>query len=320
MKDRIKRAILRLLRVPPEPSPPAGAPGSLRVFRAARRYWHLLLLNWSGKQFFAAIGILISVAFIQEAEWQQAAAEARAAARAATSTNAAAEGPSPGDPEAESAPGPTEADPPVELPERTGLARLTPHVAPWFFFSIARGVPPGLLTWLRIGEVFAITGFLLQLPFTLVMLRLDYAYRWYLVTDRSLRIRHGILTVHETTMSFANLQQVEIRQDPLQRLFGLADLRVRSAGGGDGGENAEAESKALHQSRFHGVDNATEIRDLILARLRRYRTAGLGDTDEKPARLSAAPATAPAEDGLAEAARALLEEARALRRTVQDSP
>ena len=77
-------------------------------------------------------------------------------------------------------------------------------------------------------------------------------------------------------MSFANLQQVEVKQGPFQRLLGLADVRVRSAGGGDHGE---AEGEPLHTGLFHSVENAEEIRDLILARLKAFREAGLGDPD-----------------------------------------
>jgi uncharacterized membrane protein YdbT with pleckstrin-like domain len=146
--------------------------------------------------------------------------------------------------------------------------------------------------------------------------RLDYELRWYLVTDRSLRIRTGITTVRESTMSFANLQQVVVTQGPLQRLLGLADVRVQSAGGGGDhsaqGKNGAAES--LHTGIFHGVANADEIRDLILERLRLFRAAGLGDPDEQAAAPLPSAVQEPA-DAIA-AARELLTEARALRTAI----
>jgi uncharacterized membrane protein YdbT with pleckstrin-like domain len=125
--------------------------------------------------------------------------------------------------------------------------------------------------------------------------------------------------VQETTMSFANVQQVVVTQGPLQRLLGIADVRVQSAGGG--GDHHEAHAgESLHTGVFHGVDNAHQIRDLILDRLRQFRETGLGDPDE-PARGAAEPAVTPlrgsegAESTLA-AAQALLGEARALRRAL----
>ena len=80
-------------------------------------------------------------------------------------------------------------------------------------------------------------------------------------------------------MSFANIQQVVVAQGPIQRLLGLADVKVKSAGGGGGHPHQHGED--MHSGLFHSVTNAAEIRDLILDRLRRFREAGLGDPDEK---------------------------------------
>jgi hypothetical protein len=102
-----------------------------------------------------------------------------------------------------------------------------------------------------------------------------------------LRIREGIRTITEQTMTFANIQNLVIRQNPLQRLLGFADLHVRTAGGGgktneQGGSGSDEEKhRVLHLAVFRGVDNATEIRDLILERLKQIRTSGLGDPEER---------------------------------------
>ena len=117
-------------------------------------------------------------------------------------------------------------------------------------------------------------------------------------------------------MSFANLQQVEIRQGPLQRFLGLADVCVRSAGGGDPekGVKGHGEEASLHLGVFQGVENAVEIRDLILERLRKFREAGLGDPEDR--RAHATPLPASTGGSMAEALSELLDEARALRRAV----
>jgi membrane protein YdbS with pleckstrin-like domain len=136
---------------------------------------------------------------------------------------------------------------------------------------------------LRLLEVLGVVGFLAQLPFSLLLVTLDYRYRWYMLTDTSLRIREGVLTVREQTMTLANIQHLSIRQGPLQRLFGIADLQVRTAGGGERADtgNAHRESPSMHLGAFRGVDNAERIRDLIVASQRRLRDAGLGDPDEE---------------------------------------
>ena len=53
---------------------------------------------------------------------------------------------------------------------------------------------------------------------------------------------------------------------------------MSSAGGGSasGGGNHGGTANS-HAARFAGVDNAEEIRNLIVERLRRYRHAGLGE-------------------------------------------
>ena len=46
MREALESLIKRLLRVPPEPEPPLGAPGSVQVFRAAPGFFRYRLLGW----------------------------------------------------------------------------------------------------------------------------------------------------------------------------------------------------------------------------------------------------------------------------------
>jgi len=112
-----------------------------------------------------------------------------------------------------------------------------------------------------------------------IAVRLDFDKRWYVVTDRSLRVREGILIVREATVTFANIQNISISQGPVQRLLGIADLRVDTAGGG-GVANEHKGFHNLHTTFFRGVDNASEIRELMQQRVRQLKDAGLGDLDD----------------------------------------
>jgi membrane protein YdbS with pleckstrin-like domain len=126
--------------------------------------------------------------------------------------------------------------------------------------------------------------FVLQLALTYFTLRLNYEMRWYKVTDRSLRIRTGVWNVSEMTMTFDNIQNITVTQGPIERFFGISDVRVTTAGGGEAAAQAKSGHSVgqnLHLGVFRGVDNPDEIRDLMLARLRRLRDTGLGDpTDD----------------------------------------
>ncbi len=288
MNAFLRTVVLRLLRVPHEPAPPAGAPGSLRVFRAGKNFWRLRLLSWGGKQVVAAIGILASIFFIDHLEMQRG-----------------------------------RETPPAMVQTRDQAYAKIDRVAPTAVAQLVRKIPTDLVSWMRLAESFAILGYCIQFPLTLVAARLDFSYRWYMVTDRSLRLRYGLTTVHEATMSFANVQQVKVNQGPLQRLLGLADVEVESAGGGGGGERKgqqrHAEQESMHRGVFRGVENAGEIRDLILARLQRFREAGLGDPDDAhdssaPTGAAGGPPPLPPTTGeVTAAAMELLVEARNLR-------
>jgi len=182
-------------------------------------------------------------------------------------------------------------------------------------------------TLYRIGETIAWVFFLGQAAFSLAVLRLDFDMRWYILSDRSLRIREGILTVREKTMTYANIQNISIRQNPIQRLFGIYDVEVRSAGGGaaetQGGSfsmTATGDVAQSHVAHFRGIDNPEEIRAAIRERIRLHRDSGLGDPDE-PAP-AAAPVGVPGDGGehaALDAARELRDEMRLLRRALEDS-
>jgi len=180
------------------------------------------------------------------------------------------------------------------------------------------GVPFGGRLWAVI-EALAVIGFLVQLPVSYLLIKLDYRYRWYMTTDTSLRIREGIATVRERTMTYANIQNISLKQGPIQRLFGISDLQVRTAGGGgsdsaEEGKKGHSDAENMHLGYFRGVDNAEEIRDLILERMRRLKDSGLGDPDE-PVAHSVIPGAAGTGD-LEAAASELLTEARALRAAI----
>ena len=255
MISGLKRQMLRLLKVPPEPHLPAGAADSARVFRASKRYLQLKLLNWGVGQFFTFVGLVTAIVVLNLV-------------------------------------GSGKIDVLADVPHRP---------------IILRG-----LGWF---EVVGVIVFLVQLPLSVLPVILDWELRWYIVTDRSLRIREGVWKVSEMTLTFANVQEVSIRQGPIERLFGIANLRVRTAGGGaKAPQQGESEEKSGHIGYFRGVDNAPAIRDLILERLKQLRDAGLGDPDQP--QIEAADTEATTTPGVADAARELLEEARALRRSL----
>lgn len=176
-----------------------------------------------------------------------------------------------------------------------------------------RQTPNAVRYLIGISELLGVISFLVQLPVTLWLVRLDYEMRWYMVSDRSLRIRSGILNVSETTLTFANIQQITVQQGPLQRLLGISDLRVTTAGGGGGEQlGVSGQASTMHCGFFHGIDNAPEVKELMQERLRLLRDSGLGDPEEDTCGALTVGVT-PAHDEALSAAAELLQEAKRLR-------
>ena len=162
----------------------------------------------------------------------------------------------------------------------------------WVAFLPGDIVP--ILIWLVISMAFPIVGVILVAPLVIVLiapdviayvgLHLRYDTTWYVFTDRSIRIRRGIWVIHETTITFENVQNVEVAQGPVQRYFGIADVIVQTAGGGASKTDSHGSktSSSAHVGILQGLDDAHAVRDLILDRVRRSRTAGLGDEHATP--------------------------------------
>ncbi len=110
-----------------------------------------------------------------------------------------------------------------------------------------------------------------------VAIHLRYDTTWYVLTHRSLRIRRGIWVIHETTITFENIQNVSVDSGPLERWFGIANVIVDTAGGSPGKTSHGKPMENFHRGIIEGIDQPEEIRDLIMNRLRQSRSSGLGD-------------------------------------------
>jgi membrane protein YdbS with pleckstrin-like domain len=176
---------------------------------------------------------------------------------------------------------------------------LSASVAP----ALATRTAPDWVGIVLIGVLVVVwTAFGLGLVVTFLARRINFRMRWYIVTDRSLRIRSGVFSVRELTMTYRNIQEIRVTAGPLQNALGLATVEVHAAGGAGDGKHGGGG----HVGKLEGLSNANEIRDLMVERLRRYRDSGLGDT----------PHVDPAEGGSdaeSVAAQAILDEVRALR-------
>lgn len=145
--------------------------------------------------------------------------------------------------------------------------------------------------WLIVCFVQPVVGAALALPawalailpdiVAYVAIHLRYDTTWYVLSPSSIRLRNGIWTIRETTFTFENVQNVEITQGPIERWFGFANLKVETAGGGMVHTQHGPIPDGSNVAYLFGLENAEEIRELIMSRVSKSRSTGLGDEESE---------------------------------------
>lgn len=190
---------------------------------------------------------------------------------------------------------------PPHLPEGSSLVRALKPTEQWLayrylavlfgllnqFIGAAVAAVVLIMSTERWGVALAVAigvAQVLVVGFALVATRVDFELRHYLVGDRSLRVAQGAWKREEVTLSYANIQNLEVTQGPLERLFGFKALTISTAGG-----DSVAGDGHGHVVSLVGLEDADELRGLMLAMLERHRDSGLGDQPVKtPASLELA--------------------------------
>ncbi len=158
--------------------------------------------------------------------------------------------------------------------------------------------------WMTLGvaPVVLLIGVMLAL-----LARLRFRTMWYALTDRSLRARHGLWTIHEVTITYENVQNVSVIQGPLMRLFGIWKLDIQTAGGSRkaarsdnpmlsglliavqivanllpggtafAGVGNTSERGVAATGTIHGLLDPLPVRNGIMEKVKRSRSAGFGD-------------------------------------------
>jgi membrane protein YdbS with pleckstrin-like domain len=155
------------------------------------------------------------------------------------------------------------------------LLRTVPQLlALSFFLTLSTAAAPRPTT---IIVVVVLVGVIIGLAIALVTQRIDFELRHYLVGDRSLRVSMGAFIRREVTLSYANVQNLEVMQGPLERAFGIKSLMVSTAGGAQ-----VAGRPSSHQVVLAGIADADAVRTLILDMVKQQRDQGLGEPVTAP--------------------------------------
>ncbi|MBK9250235.1 MAG: PH domain-containing protein [Ignavibacteria bacterium] len=159
----------------------------------------------------------------------------------------------------------------------------------FWLWVYAAGLLPGIIVLSIVGVMaFSPIIELVLFPIIIILLanllvmvlvtRISFDLRWYIITDTSITVRQGAWTIREITVSYQNIQNVSVSQGPLERYFGFANLQIDTAG--SGGAHAHGKGENPNRAVLRGIINAPQIRDTILDNLRTFRNSGLGDPDD----------------------------------------
>ena len=143
---------------------------------------------------------------------------------------------------------------PSELAPIIALAGLPPFeratlrpVSPWHGLRGLTGfVMLPTLILLVTTAVFPLAALpLLVMPVPLAVALLRRRYHRYGLAGSSLQVARGVLTRREWTVPYGNVQSVTVRRGPVQRLLGIATVRIDTAGG-----------QGLNGPHVHDIDEA----------------------------------------------------------------
>ena len=149
--------------------------------------------------------------------------------------------------------------------------------------SVVLGIPLAQLIQILIVPVFAgfAAGGLFSLFFLaiagalgLIVRVLDWQFRRFSFDGEVLRVDHGVLSRNRRSLDVARIQQVEIQRTAVARLFGLAAIRVETAGSAS---EPEVDLRVIPE------DDAVALRSAVRTmQLRLSATEGgePGDVDE----------------------------------------
>ncbi len=128
-----------------------------------------------------------------------------------------------------------------------GRAIFTVLIIAGAFVVTTFGEAESLIVWAIAGGVVALT------ILSVILKILEINNIAYQVREHDLSYRNGLLVKRVQTVPFVRVQHAQMRQGPIERLFGLATLGINSAG-------PDLAIAGL------GIDDATRLRALVVER------------------------------------------------------
>jgi len=153
-------------------------------------------------------------------------------------------------------------------------------------------LPVGVLAFSTVGAQLALLGTLLALspilitaPIVAYWIQAFYERARFTFTGDEIIVEKGVWWRRRDIVPYNRITNVSVIQGPISRMLGLATVRVQTAGFSGA---AGASSLQVAEAELFYVENAEELVDRIMDRVRRLR----------PVAVEAAPEQAPPAEGL----------------------
>ncbi len=104
---------------------------------------------------------------------------------------------------------------------------LLGHLATGLVVALIGAVAAAALGW---GAGLIALGVALLVVVSVVLALLEVRHTGWLVRERDLSFRHGVIVRSVETLPFARIQHARVERGPLQRALGLATVKVNTAG------------------------------------------------------------------------------------------
>jgi len=108
----------------------------------------------------------------------------------------------------------------------------------------------------------------------------------YLFSESEMTVDMGVWWKHKSIVPYNRVTNIDVVQGPLSRRFGLGRVSIQTAGSSAGGAGS---SHKVAEAVILGVKNSDEVKDFVLARVKRLRPmaveAGVPEVEDSGLRI-----------------------------------
>ncbi len=119
--------------------------------------------------------------------------------------------------------------------------------------------------------------FIAIIAFILFWIPRFYSSLSYFLNDNDIIIERGVWWRHKSIVPYNRVTNIDVLQGPLSRKFGLGKISIQTAGFSAGSSSGSAK---VAEAVILGIKNFEEVKDLVMAKVKRYRPMAIESEPE----------------------------------------